>query len=290
MFHIIEHSLIDSVKVFVFVFAFYIILSFFENKIANLLKKGKKYNSFYGALMGLVPQCGVSVIAGDLYLKRHISIGTLVAIFLACSDEGLVILLTSDKALMAIPLVLIKLIVGFVVGFLLDLFVSKKEVEKHINECSECNIDGVKCCCNHCLEEEEEITKFDIHVWHPFIHSLKLFLVVFIFNVLFNSLFHFIGEDNIISFLEFNKYISPLFAMIIGVIPNCASSIIIGELYISNAISFGALVSGLLINAGLGLMLIFKKKNNVKENLLILLTLVITSLTIGYLTCLIIGF
>ena len=78
--------------------------------------------------------------------------------------------------------------------------------------------------------------------------------------------------------------------MIIGVIPNCASSIIIGELYISNAISFGALVSGLLINAGLGLMLIFKKKNNVKENLLILLTLVITSLTIGYLTCLIIGF
>jgi len=290
MFHVIEHSLFDSVKVFVFVFIVYILLSFFEVKMSNLLKRGKKYNAFYGALVGLIPQCGVSVIASDLYLKRHISMGTLVAIFLACSDEGIILLLTSDKASMVLPLILVKLTVGFLVGFLLDVFVVRKETEKNLSEDRESYKEEVKCSCGHCFDEEEEITKFDIHIWHPFIHSLKLFVIVFIFNVLFNGLIYFIGENSISDFLEFNKYVSPLFAILIGVIPNCASSIIISKLYISNAISFGALLSGLLINAGLGLLLIFKRKEKIKDNLLVLSVLIVTSIIVGYLTCLIIGF
>ena len=290
MIDVILDSLKDSLSVFVFVFITYIVLSFFESKLVNKLRKGNGVNPFFASLFGLIPQCGVSVIAADLYSKKYLSIGSLIALFLACSDEGIIILLTSSRALAAIPLILSKLIIGVSVGFFIDLLIKKNLVVKDKSK-SEENVTNIECNCAYCVvEEEEEITRFDIHIWYPFIRSLKIVGVVFLLNLLFGFVVYLIGENNIHTFLEFNKYLSPLFATIIGLIPNCASSIIITNLYVNSAISFGSLLSGLLVNAGMGMLIIFKRRDMIKDNIIVLSILIVTSILFGYIASFIIGF
>ncbi len=289
MVEVILDAFKDSIKIFVFIWVTYIILSFFESKLVNKLRKGNETPPFFGALYGLIPQCGVSVIAADLYTKSYLSIGTLVALFLACSDEGIIILLTSDKAIMAIPLIILKLIVGFVIGASLDLLLKKKK-EKKVNIKKDEIVSDIQCNCAYCVSEEEEVTSFDLHLWYPFIRSLKIISLVLVMNIIFGGIVYFIGENNIIAFLEMNKYLTPLFATIIGLIPNCASSVIITNLYVNSAISFGALVSGLLVNAGMGLLIIFKRKDLFKDNLIVLCSLIGSSIIFGFLICLIFGF
>lgn len=291
MIDVILDAIKDSTYIFLFVFITYIVLSFFESKLVNKLRKGNELNPLFGALFGLIPQCGVSVVAADLYTKRYVSIGTLVALFLACSDEGIIILITSNKWFMAIPLIVLKLVIGFLVGLLLDLFIKRRLEVKDKNKKNE-NVSNIECNCAYCVmeDDEEEITKFDIHVWYPFIKSLKIVGLVFLLNLAFGFIVYFIGENNISAFLDFNKYLTPIFATLIGLIPNCASSIIITNLYVSSAISFGALLSGLLVNAGMGLLIIFKRKDMLKDNLIVLLTLILVAIIFGYIASFIIGF
>ena len=291
MLDVILDALLDSLKAFAFILVIYFILSFIEFKVAKALTKKNHMSPFFGSLMGLIPQCGVSVVASDLYLKRHISVGTLVAILIACSDEALPILLSSGdkRALMAIPLLLTKLIVGFVSGFFIDLIISKKEVEKHMEECDSHDIEVHTGCCHHHIDDEHE-DWFEKHIWHPFLHSLKLFAYVLVINFVFGTIVYLVGEERILSFLETSKYLSPLYSVLVGLIPNCASSVLITELYLENGIAFGAALGGLCVNAGLGLVFLFKSKNGVKNNLSILATLAGISLFVGYLTCIIFGF
>jgi len=291
MSEVILESLYDTLKVFIFIFAFYILFSFIEIKITTRLTKKSKMSPLYGSLVGLVPQCGVSVVASDLYLKRHISLGTLMAIFITCSDEALPILLVSGntKALAVIPLIIIKFVVGFVTGFVIDLFISKKEVEEHLECC--CNDDiqvHTGCCCHHIDDEKED--GFDKHMWHPFMHSVKLAIYIFVINLILGIIIHFVGKDNISNFLQINKYITPFFATLIGMIPNCASSVVLAELYISESISFGAILAGLTMNAGLGMIFLFKGKEKNSTKLYILLILLLVSIIVGYVTNLILGF
>lgn len=291
MIDVVLEALHDGFKAFIFIFAIYIILSFLEFKIANKLNKENHLSPLYGALIGLIPQCGVSVVASDLYLKRHISIGTLIAIFLACSDEAIPILLSygDSKALMVIPLVITKFVVGFIAGFTIDLIVSKKEVNTHLEECDHHDIEIHTGCCHHHIDDRHE-DWFEKHLWHPFLHSLKLFGYVLLINIIFGMIVYFIGEGRIEEFLSINKYVAPCIAVFVGLIPNCASSVILTQLYISGGLSFGATLAGLCVNAGLGLVFLFKSKNGIKNNSLILLTLMGISLLVGYLTCLIMGF
>ena len=280
MLHILEHAILDSINVFVLVFVLYFILSFIEKQINKKLGSNNRLSPLFGAFVGLVPQCGISVAASDLYIKRRITIGTLIAVFLACSDEAIFILLASDKFLTVIPLLLSKLLIGFISGYLLDSILVKKNKTK--NE----EID-VECCHHHHHKKENKILDNFVHTLS---HSFEVFIYVLIVNILFGILIYFIGENNIILFLEKNKYLAPLFSTIIGVIPNCATSIILSELYIIGGISFGSLLAGLLINAGLGMIYLFKERQNLKENLIILFGLFIVSIFIGYLICFINGF
>lgn len=291
MLDVILDALYDGLKAFVIIFVIYIILSFVEFKIANKLKKGSKLSPLYGGLVGLIPQCGISVIGADLYVKRHISVGTLMAIFIACSDEAIPIMLSggNSKSLMIIPLILIKIVAAFFVGYIVDLVICDKEVEQHLSHCSHDDIHLHKGCCNHTIDDEKE-DKFEKHLWHPFIHSLKLLGYILLINIIFGSIVYAIGEDNIVSFLENSKYLSPLYATMIGLIPNCASSVILAQMFISGGISFGATLAGLCINAGLGMIFLLKDKNNFKKNILIIIALILISIMIGYLTCLISGF
>lgn len=280
--HVLEHALIDSLKVFILVFVLYFALSFVENYISKKLSSNNKVSPFFGSLLGLIPQCGISVAASDLYIKRKITVGTLVAVFLACSDEAIFILLASEKFLTVFPLLFIKLVVGFISGMMIDSFILRKQKLKKDNE------EVVSCAHHH--EHHHHDSKLKHNFKHTLLHSIEILIYVFIVNFIFGLLIELLGEAKLIIFLQNNKYLAPLFSSIIGVIPNCASSVVLSELYIINGLSFGALLSGLLMNAGLGLVYLFKKKENVKMNINIIIIMFIISLIIGYLTCLINGF
>ena len=289
--HIISHSLLDGFKVFIVVLICYIILSFLETRISKKLDKENRYAPAFGALSGIIPQCGISVVAADLYLKEHISMGTLLAVFIACSDEALPILLAdSQKFMMVFPIIINKLILAFIVGFTIDLIYKKSQdhVHEHKEHCEHEEVVHIGCC-HHEIDNENE-NKISKHFIHPLLHSLKIFAYVVLIYIVFEILFVLIGENNISVFLQANKYLSPLMTVIIGLIPNCSSSIIISELYLQNAIGFGATLSGLCVSAGLGLLFLLKNKTQKKKALTIITILIIVSLIIGYLSSLILQF
>ena len=291
---IILDALKDSGIVFLFVFVFELILSFIKIKMKEILEKNKRIAPLFGALFGLIPQCGTSVLGADLYIGRHITMGTIVAIFLSCSDEAIPLLLSSGSkvALAILPLVGLKFVIGFVIGFLIDLIYHKQEL--HLEE----EVDVEECHHLHVhehhheegKEEKQEKNALHEHFIHPLLHSLELFGYVLAVNLFFGFLIGFIGEETFSNFISQNKYLAPLFSTIIGIIPNCASSVVISELFIDSHLSFGALLSGLLMNAGLGLMVLIKNRKTIKSAFVILGICFAVSLLFGYLTCLIVGF
>ena len=282
-FDILLDSLKDSVLIFAFVFLFHVILSFIETPVSNFLVKRKKTAPIFGALFGLIPQCGTSVVAADLYIKKLITFGTLIAVFLACSDEALLVLLGAwnEKTLAIFPLIGLKLAAGILFGFLIDLVIArhqKLEEVDHIDEKHECH------------EHHHENTPIHAHLVHPLIHALKIFIYVFIINLALGLLIGWVGQENFANFMISNRYLAPLFTSIIGLIPNCASSVLITELYLSGTLSFGALFAGLLVNSGLGVMILIKEYKNIKKTLLILGVCFAIAVSLGYLTCLVSGF
>ena len=280
---ILVDSLIDSALVFAFVFAIHVVLSFFENKLANFLVRHRKLGPLFGSLFGLVPQCGTSVMGADLYIKRYISIGTLIAIFLSCSDEAFIAILTSgrpEKMLLVLPLIGVKFVLGFIVGIVADLIFRKQEVREneHVEEEHECHTHHT---------ENSPVHK---HLIHPLIHSLEIFAYVFVINLTLGLIIGSVGQENFANFVQANKYLSPLFASLIGLIPNCASSLLLSELFIEGNLSFGALLGGLLVNAGLGMMVLLKNRRGAKNIWFIILVCFLVAVTAGYVTCLIFGF
>ncbi|MCR5185151.1 MAG: arsenic efflux protein [Bacilli bacterium] len=284
---VIKDILLDSLKdsglVFIFVFLVHLLLSFIDHQFANFLVKRKKTSPLFGALFGLIPQCGTSVLGADLYIKKYISIGTLTAIFLSCSDEAFISILTSgkgDKIIMILPLMGLKFLIGFIIGYLFDL-INRKQNIIQVDEVEEEH---------ECHTHHHENTKVHRHLVHPLIHSLEIFIYVLIINIGFSVLIYYIGEDNFKNFIITNRYLTPLYSSIIGLIPNCASSLFLSELFIDGSLSFGALLSGLLVNAGLGMMILLKSKHKGKDILFIFLVCFITAIISGYITCLISGF
>lgn len=294
--HIVLHSLDESLKVFLVALVLYFIISFVEERIAKVLGKKNRFSPVIASALGLIPQCGFSIVASDLYVKRHITMGTLIALFLACSDEALPILLsqTSKDNFLSIVLILgLKFVIGFITGYAVDFFLTrnKHEVHEHLEHCHESFEEEVHIgCCSHPIEGGDEHSKVYKHLIHPLLHSLKIFAYVLGITLLFNTAIHFIGKDKIADFLQTNKYLAPLFASLIGVIPNCAASVVITNVYLLGGLSFGACISGLCMNAGLGLVFLFKKKTNIKNTMTILGIMFGVSLFVGYLICLITGF
>ena len=279
---IVLDALKDSVLVFAFVFLFHVILSFIETPVSNFLIKRKKVAPIFGSLFGLIPQCGTSVVASELYIKRYITLGTIIAVFLSCSDEALIVLITSwnEQSLAIFPLIGLKLATGIIVGILVDLFLRKQKIDEvdHIEEKTECHT------------HHHENTPAHAHLIHPLIHSIKVFIYILIINITLGTIIGFVGPDNFKDFMITNRYLTPLFSAIIGLIPNCASSLLITELYVSGTLSFGALFAGLLVNSGLGIMVLIKDKNNIKNALFIVASCFVIAILLGYLTCLVNGF
>lgn len=278
-------SLIDSAKVLGISLLLYILLSFFENKIALLLERKKKMAPLFGSLAGAIPQCGISVVGADLFSKGHLTLGTLIAIFIACSDEALPILFSNfeGKWYMGFIVVGIKIVYATIVGILLDLIFRKenKEVDHHLDGCEGEDEVHVGCCHHHIEENESPVHE---HLIHPMLHSLKIFVFTYIISFLFGLLILGVGQDNLSTFLSNNYYLSPLFSTIVGLIPNCAASVLISNLYIDGFLPFGALLAGLSASAGLGSLYLFKDKNHLSRAFMVLGLQIGFSLLLGYIT------
>ncbi len=294
--HILLHSVEESILVFVVALVLYFIISFLEEKIAQGLAKKNRFSPLIASGLGLVPQCGLSIVASDLYVKKHITMGTIIALFLACSDEAIPILLShpSDKTIVSVGLIiLIKFVVGFITGYLVDFFLTrnKHEVHEHLEHCHKSFEEEVHSgCCSHPIEGVSEESKIYKHLLHPLVHSLKIFAYVLTINFIFSLIIHYVGQENLEVFLQSNKYFAPIFASLIVVIPNCAASVVITNVYLLDYLSLGACVSGLCMNAGLGLLFLFKRKHDLKDSFTILGIMFGVSIFVGYIICLITGF
>ena len=263
MIEILEDAIIDTIKLLPFLFITYLIMEYIEHKMSehskNTIKKSGKLGPLIGGIVGVIPQCGFSASATNLYAGRVISLGTLIAVYLSTSDEMLPIFISEAVPLSTIiKILLIKLAIGIVAGFAIDFAIRLKNKNKE-----DANKIEHICEHEHCHCNENGILKSAIK------HTLNILLYIFIITLVINALVEFVGEENISNFIGNHTILGPVFASLVGLIPNCAASVIITNLYIENIINGASLIAGLLTGAGVGLIVLFKMNKNLKENIVI---------------------
>lgn len=266
--HTIKHTLEHGIKLLPFLFITYLIMEYIEHKTGdktkNIIKKSGKFGPLLGGILGVFPQCGFSAAASNLYAGRIITLGTLIAIFLSTSDEMLPILISEAAPISTILTILgIKLLIGVIAGFLIDLIgqALKKKEEKH--EEIEEEINHI-CETEHCHCEEHGVLKSAIK------HTLSIFLFIIIITFILNLIIEFIGEESLANLVLNMPVIGPMIAGILGLIPNCAGSVVLTQLYLQQVISLGSMIGGLLVGSGIGILVLFRVNKNLKENLKIL--------------------
>ncbi len=263
-------GVIDTLKLLPYLFITFVFLEFIEHKLSKknqkVLAENEKYGPAVGGVLGALPQCGFSSMAANLFSSRVITMGTLIAVFLSTSDEMLPIMISEHaNIILLLQIIGFKIIVGIVIGFIIDLFYRKKESMEIAHMCEH----------DHCDCKHKGIIRSSIK------HTIKIGLFILIANLLINIVIFYIGEKNLSNLLLQKNIFTYFIASIIGLIPNCASSVIITELYLSNLISIGTLLSGLLTGSGLGILLLFKTNKKLKENLVILSIIYFVGVFIG---------
>lgn len=260
MLEVLEETLIDSIKLLPFLFITYLIMEYIEHKTSNkakeTIKKSGKFGPAIGSILGVFPQCGFSVSATNLYAARVITLGTLIAVYLSTSDEMLPIFISEAVSIDIILKILgIKLIIGVIAGFIIDFVLrlknkNKIEEEKIVDLC-----EKEHCHCEHGI------------VKSALKHTLNIFIFILLITLVINMVIYFIGEDTIAEFIKGKTILGPVIAGFIGLIPNCASSVIITQMYLQNMISVATMISGLLVGAGVGLAVLFKTNKGIKQNI-----------------------
>lgn len=269
MFDIIKDTLIDSIKLFPFLFITFIIIELIEHKLGGKSKeklKSSNYGPIVGSLLGIVPQCGFGASAVNLYITRIISLGTLIAIFLSTSDEMLPVLIANQVSIvLIIKILLIKIVIGILCGIVIDIIIKpKKEIVEHFKIC-----DDDHCDCEHSI------------VRSSLKHTLNILIFIIIISFILNYIITLIPSKTLESLFYSNNVLGPIISSLIGLIPNCSASVLITQLYIDNIISFGTTMSGLLSGSGVALLVLFKQNKNIKENIFILLILYIIGVISG---------
>ena len=262
MIDILIDAIIDTVKILPFLFITYAIMEYIEHKMSEksktTIKKAGKWGPLLGSAVGIIPQCGFSASATNLYSARVISLGTLIAVYLSTSDEMIPIFI-SEKVpiLILVKILAIKFIIGIIFGFIIDTILRLNNKEK-----TEEKIEKI-CEHEHCHCEKNGILKSAIR------HTINILIYIFVITLIINFIVEWVGEDNIATFVGNHAILGPAISSLIGLIPNCAASVILTNLYIQNIISGASLVAGLLTGAGVGLIILFRTNKNIKENIVI---------------------
>ena len=290
--HVLEfflHALTDTLPLLPWVMLLYVLIELLESK-ADLTKINRlngKIGPLVGAATGLIPQCGFSIMAAKFFEQKYITVGTLLAIFMATSDEAFIILLSSGEgAVWVLPLLAVKILVGVGVGYLADFVmkcigrgqvcVEMPSTEKNqpttVHEIfmqsylQEKEVD-VQCACGRSHENDLAWKKY---LLYPLWHTLKVAGFIFLINFVLTAIIHGVGEETFLSFMNDNRFLQPFITCLIGLIPNCASSIVLTGAFLSGGITFGSLVAGLCVNAGMGFVVLLKNVTKWKRNLLLI--------------------
>lgn len=276
MFELIWESLldatIDSLKLLPFLYLVYLLMEYIEHhaeeKMERLIAHSGRFGPMYGGTLGLIPQCGMAAVGANLYSARLISLGTLLALFLSTSDEMLPIMLAAQApARMILAILGCKLVVALLVGFGADLLLKKRPAPQISSFCQDEDC--------HCHEQS---------IWRAALnHTLKVLLFIFLVSLAINLLLSLGGEAALTHIGFSSPVLSPLLAALVGLIPNCASSVALTNLYLSGALADGAMLSGLLANCGIGLLVLFRANADKRNSLRITLSLYAVSVVFGWL-------
>ncbi len=297
------HAVKDTLPLLPWILGIYIIIELLENKtdFSRTRKFSGKLGPLVGSAAGLIPQCGFSVMAAKFFERKYITVGTLLAIFMATSDEAFILMLSSGKgAAYVLPMVAVKIAVGVTVGYAADgvMKLLRREqvrvempssaqsapatvreyfMERYLEEKEE----DVNCSCGRKHDGGESVWKN--YLWYPFLHTLKVAGFIFLVNFLLTAIIHTVGEDKFAAFMHGNRFLQPFIACIVGLIPNCASSVVLTETFLSGAITFGTCVAGLCANAGMGFVVLLRNVRAWKRNLLLIGICYAISVAVGLL-------
>lgn len=274
MLDIITDTLLDSVKLLPFLFLTYLAMELLEHKAGGkLLKKISvvdKAGPILGAVFGVVPQCGFSAAASSLFAGRVITVGTLLAIYLSTSDEMLPILISEAVPLPAILKILgTKVLIASVSGFLVELclhrLLHRADEEMDI----------------HAVCEEEHCHCEDGVFLSACKHTLRIFIYILLFSFVLNLLIGLVGENALAGLFLNAPLLGQMAAALVGLIPNCAASVVITGLYVDGMINAGMMMAGLLANAGVGLLVLFRLNKNSRQNIEIICLLYVLAVVWG---------
>lgn len=319
---VILDALKDTAILFPFLFLMYVLIELMEHNTGagkpNRALSGK-CAPLLGSALGTVPMCGFSVMAAKLYRNRHITVGTLLAVFIATSDEALLVLLTTpalyplDKLYSILAMAGVKFVLGFAVGYLADAVLKKfnavqplpapcehgkiPEEEEHMHEDAIAE-DAHMHEHEHGHEEHERLhghehdhyaackhshkSKASVYFVSPLLHALQVAAFVLLVNLAFGYLYFALDKDNVVAFLRAGKWVQPLVCSLIGLVPNCASSVILAETFAIGGIEFGSCMAGLVTNAGLGILALFRGKKEIRSATLILAFMYLFGVAVGY--------
>lgn len=276
MFDIILEALWDCVKLLPFLFLTYLAMEYLEHKagdkLQNAIRTSGKCGPVIGSILGAFPQCGFSAAASNLYAGRIITLGTLLSIYLSTSDEMLPILISENAGIdMILKILGVKIVIGMAVGLLIDVVISRLLRKNQDDMQIEHMCEQHNC---HC---EEGIVRSAVH------HTVEIFIYVLLITVVLNIIIAFIGEEFLANLILNRPVVGELIAGVIGLIPNCAASVVITQLYLNGVLSAGAMMSGLLAGAGVGILVLLRVNDKPKENIRIILLLYVSGVAAGLL-------
>lgn len=276
MVEVLEDVFHDAIPMLPFLFITYLLMEYLEHKGNDRLIKGleqaKRLGPVIGAVFGVVPQCGFSVLASGLYMNGTITLGTLLAVFISTSDEAIPILVSQPEQFSTLmSVIIVKLSIAIIVGYLIDFMVRHDHLKRN---------HPLKDIHGDCEKEEEEHHGI---LYIAAIHTIKIFVFVFVVNLLLSFVIYFVGENALASLLVNGSVLQPVIAAVVGFIPNCAASVILATLYMDNIISFGSLSAGLITSAGLGLLVLLRMYDNKRDIVRILCILFLSAVVSGIL-------
>ena len=255
--HTLEHSFLDTITIVPFLLVVFIILEYIEhsmnNKTIKIIEKSGKTGPLWGSILGVFPQCGFSAMATNLFASKIITMGTLVAVYLSTSDEMLPIMISQKSSAMEIfSIIIIKVIIAIIIGFIVDFaFKPESPTVNHIETlCDE----------DHCDCEHHSPIISALH------HTLKITLIIMAVSFVLTFVIESFGEESLSTMVQSAGIFAPIVAGVVGLIPNCAASVIITQLYIAGTISLGTTMAGLLASSGIGWIILFRLNKNLKEN------------------------
>ncbi len=298
MLDVILDALLDTLKVVPILLFVYLLIAFIthhkEEPFSFITGKKKWFGPLFGSLLGSIPQCGFSAAMADLYTQKKITLGTLFAVFIATSDEAIPLLIANPSAYKEMFILIgFKLLFALFFGYLIDIFFNKKFYEnmkerfehKHEHPHDEhCHHDHNLENCNH-EHHERHCTHdhccADNIFMDAIIHTLKISAFILLFNLIFGIIIYFVNMERFLSIININPYLQTLITPIIGLIPNCAGSIFLVEVFLEGGISLASTIGGLSAGSGIGILILFRKSKNIKQNILILISLYVIGVLIG---------